>query len=248
MPRSLQNATRCACGIDIGTQQVKIAQACSTNTRLGGQPRTVLIACRRRVHITVCDFRRWSKHDCGTGHDDEELEHRVVQHRVPPAGIRDRALENRRPDRPGEEAAARNQRQRRAAPPVEPAADINVERRIDAAEAEQADEQAVTDVERQRRSVRRQLEPDRDHRGAADDGPAHADPLGDAAHQNAADTGAEPNQRAGKGRDRAFAVDLGGDVLERDHGDPRRAEGDRHDQKRGRGDDPRRSRFHRRER
>ena len=62
--------------------------------------------------------------------------------------IRDRARENRRPERAGEIAAARNQRQRRAAPAVEPAADIDIERRIDAAETDQADEQAVADIER----------------------------------------------------------------------------------------------------
>ena len=41
------------------------------------------------------------------------------------------------------------------------------------------------------------------------------------------------------------APHFGGDVLERDHGDPRRAEGNRHDYKRDSCDDPRGSRFDR---
>src|SRR5215208_7902734 len=40
MPRSLQSATRCACGIDIVTQHKKEANARSTNTTFGGQPKT----------------------------------------------------------------------------------------------------------------------------------------------------------------------------------------------------------------
>ena len=34
-----------ACGIDIGTQQVKIAPSCSAKTRLGGQPMTDFLPC-----------------------------------------------------------------------------------------------------------------------------------------------------------------------------------------------------------
>src|SRR5262249_58181358 len=41
MPRSVQNATRCACGIDIVTQHRKAAAASSANTRFGGQPNTL---------------------------------------------------------------------------------------------------------------------------------------------------------------------------------------------------------------
>src|SRR6266487_6988354 len=44
MPRSLQNAGKCACGMAIGTQQKMLAPAISAKTRLGGQPITVLAA------------------------------------------------------------------------------------------------------------------------------------------------------------------------------------------------------------
>ncbi len=40
MPRSLQSATRCACGIDIGTQQKNAPSASMAKTRFGGQPNT----------------------------------------------------------------------------------------------------------------------------------------------------------------------------------------------------------------
>jgi hypothetical protein len=38
---SLQNATMCAIGIDIVTQQQKVAKASAASTRLGGSPNTL---------------------------------------------------------------------------------------------------------------------------------------------------------------------------------------------------------------
>src|ERR1035437_8482462 len=119
MPRSLQKATRWPCGIAIGMQHSTAAPHISANTALGGQR-----------------------------DDDADLESWLPQHGLPPAGIGDHALEHRRPQRAGEIAAARDQRQRRTAPAVEPAADINVHWRIDAAEPDQADEQPVPDPQR----------------------------------------------------------------------------------------------------
>lgn len=40
MPTSVHSATKCACGIDIVTQQRKAAKASSANTTFGGQPNT----------------------------------------------------------------------------------------------------------------------------------------------------------------------------------------------------------------
>ena len=71
----------------------------------------------------------------------------VGHHRGAPSEIGDRALEDRRPDRAGEIEPAREQRERRAAAAVEPAADIDIERRVEAGGAEQADEQAVAEIE-----------------------------------------------------------------------------------------------------
>ena len=65
-----------------------------------------------------------------------------------------------RPDEAGEIAAARDQRQRRAAAAVEPAADIDIERRVEAGIAEQAHEQAVAEPELPRlRPVSRSTSP-----------------------------------------------------------------------------------------
>jgi len=50
--------------------------------------------------------------NCRQRHDDDDLGHRVPQHRLPPAESGDGALEHRRPQRAGEIAAARDQRQR----------------------------------------------------------------------------------------------------------------------------------------
>src|SRR5262249_15851914 len=85
---------------------------------------------------------------------------------LPPARVGHRALEDRRPDRAGEIAAARNQRERRAAPAIEPAADIDVERRVHAADAEKADEQPLPDIELPGRAAGRQRKPDADHHRA----------------------------------------------------------------------------------
>ena len=106
------------------------------------------------------------------------------------AWIRRHFLDSARP--------ARNQRERRAAPAVEPAADIDIGRRIDAADADQTDKQPVPDIKRPRRTESRYDEPDRNHRRAKNHRPADADPFGNAAHQDAANTSADPHQGAGK--------------------------------------------------
>src|SRR6266581_236981 len=132
MPRSEQNATRCACGIDMVTQHRKAAIASIANTTLGRQP----------------------------------------------AEQRDRALENRRPDCAGEIAAARDQRERRAAPAVEPAADIDIERRVEPGIAKKPHEDAMADIEVPGLAERRDEEPDADRHSAKEHGPANAIALG----------------------------------------------------------------------
>ena len=44
MPRSVQSATRCACGIDMVTQHRNEAIASIANTTFGGQPNTFGVA------------------------------------------------------------------------------------------------------------------------------------------------------------------------------------------------------------
>ena len=97
---------------------------------------------------------------CRQRHDQRDLEHRVADHGPAPAEVGDGALEDRRPHEAGEIAAARDQRQRRAAPPVEPLADIDIERRVEPGVAEQAHEQAVPDLELPRLAAGRDQQPD----------------------------------------------------------------------------------------
>src|SRR4051812_24691087 len=92
-----------------------------------------------------------AKINCSKGCYDNDLGERVPQHRLPPAKTGDDLLEYWRPHRSGEIGAARDQRQRRAAPAVEPAADIDVQGCIDAADSDQADEQSVAYPQRPRR-------------------------------------------------------------------------------------------------
>ncbi len=89
----------------------------------------------------------------GERHDHRELEDGEADHGPLPAEMRDRALEDRRPDEAREIAAARDQRQRRAAAAVEPAADIDEQRRVQPGIAEQAHEQAVAELELPRRAA-----------------------------------------------------------------------------------------------
>ena len=58
--------------------------------------------------------------------------------------MRDRAFEYRRPERAGEIGAARDQGQRRAAAAIEPTADVDIERRVHAADAEEPHDDYVS--------------------------------------------------------------------------------------------------------
>jgi hypothetical protein len=90
-------------------------------------------------------FRRRAEIDYRQRNDHGDLECAVPQHGLSPAEIGDDTLEQWRPHCAGEVAPARDQRQRRSAPSVKPAAHIDVHRRIDAAETDQTDKEAVPD-------------------------------------------------------------------------------------------------------
>ena len=57
-------------------------------------------------------------------------------------------LQDRRPDHAGDVLAGRDQRERGAAAAVEPAADVDDQRRVDRAVAQEADQQAMPDIQR----------------------------------------------------------------------------------------------------
>ncbi len=184
-------------------------------------------------------LRRTGEKERGQRNDDDNLQHAIGEHGVAPAHIGNGALEERGPDRAGEIAAARDQGERGAAPAIEPPTDINVERRVHAADAEEAHEQALPGIELPGGSAGREREPRDDHQGAEQHRPAHADALGDLAHDNAARAVTDPGERCRERGDRTLAAHLRGDRLERDHGDPGRAEGHSQDRQHDDGDDPR---------
>ncbi len=167
---------------------------------------------------------RWREKDRGKRNDHRHFQEPERPHGLPPAEHRDDRLEDRRPHRTGEIGAARDQRERRAASPIEPAAHIDVERRIDPAIAEKADEQPVADVKLPWRTERGNREADADHHRAEHHRPPHADAVGDAAHHEPPEADAEPTQRSRERRGRARTAELGGDRLQGHHGDPRCAE------------------------
>src|SRR3974390_121040 len=139
-------------------------------------------------------FRRSPEVQRGQRQNDNYLGEPIPQHRLPPAERRDGTFKQWRPQRAGEIAAARNQRQRRAAPAIEPAADIYVHRRINAAEPDQADEKSMPDPQWPGRVEGGEREARADHQGTADNGPTRADTIGDAAHEDAAGARAEPGE------------------------------------------------------
>ena len=149
MPRSLHSATRCACGIDIGMQQQKAASRQHGEHEIRrpaehGRPRRLA----GRGDRGRDDFRRRLSTTTASGRITASSNSAKTSIVVAPAIGGDRALEDRRPERAGDVLPARDQRERRAAPPVEPAADIDVERRVQPGIAEQPDEQAVAEIER----------------------------------------------------------------------------------------------------
>ena len=99
--------------------------------------------CRWRPASPAAFFRKMSASGTINGGHEQAID----QHGGLPAEMGDRALEDRRPDRAGEIEPAREQRERRAAAAVEPAADIDIERRVEAGIAEQSDEHAVAEIE-----------------------------------------------------------------------------------------------------
>ena len=86
MPRSLQNATRCCCGIDMVTQHRNDAKASIANTTLAFQPNTfgrVPPAAMRAA--LVRQFGRRAQERDRQRQDHHELENREADHGPAPA-------------------------------------------------------------------------------------------------------------------------------------------------------------------
>ncbi len=166
-----------------------------------------------------------------------------TEHHRAPAVIGDPQLEQRRPDHAGDVLAGRNDAERDAAAPVEPAAHIDDQRRIKRAVAEEADQHGVSDQHRPQIAACRDGETKRDHRRAEHDRRPDADPLGDLPHDDAAEPGAEPGQRGDQRDELALRAEILGDRLQPDDGEQRRSVGNRQQPQREAGRNPRLARF-----
>ena len=193
----------------------------------------------RDCHGAACArFRSCLERNQSCRDDRRDFERRVYQHRVPPAEHGDGGREHRGPDRAGEVLLRKEQRHRAAAPAVEPARNIDIERRVDAGIAEKADANAVRQPKRRLAAEARQRQPERDHQRPADHHRTDANPLGRTAYDDPAERRAEVGQREGERRYRARATEIGRDRLQRNDGDVWRADGHRGDADRGRGREP----------
>jgi hypothetical protein len=88
---------------------------------------------------------------------------------------------------------------------------------------EKANEQTVPEIELPWRAKRGDREADADHQRAEHHRPPDADAVSDVTHHETAEADTEQAQRSRKRRRRAGAAELGGDCLQRNDGDPRRA-------------------------
>jgi hypothetical protein len=163
-----------------------------------------------------CRHRRGRLQGEGGRQDEQQDDTAIGQHRDLPADSVDGALEQRRPRHTGDVLAGGDQRDRGSTPTIEPAADIDQQRRIDAAIAQQADHQAMADIERPDRADRTQRQTTGDHAGADDDGGAHTDAIGEPAHEDATGARADPDQGACERQHRTAGAER---VLHRLHAD-----------------------------
>ncbi len=137
---------------------------------------------RARGALDVGGRRCGSQDQDGDRHDQERSQYAVAHHGLLPAVGGDRALEQEWPRGAGHVLAAGDQGQRGAAAALEPARDIDVERGVDGAVAEQPDEKPVPNVELPGRSSRCEGETGAYHEGAADHRQPDADAIGEPPH------------------------------------------------------------------
>jgi len=224
----------------MGMQQNTAPIAMSAKTKFAGQPKARLAAAELRGSWPLANDRSGAerRNIAASGAMMEELADPEPEHGRPPAGRGDDALEDRRPDRACHISAARNERERRAAMAVEPAADINVERRVHAADAKKSHQQALSEIKLPRARANGKRKAGANHDRAEDDGEPGACPLCHPAHHHTTGGEADPGQRACQGRHTAQSAVFRGDSLERDDENPGRAEGQRQDEEHDGGNDP----------
>jgi hypothetical protein len=223
-------------------QQQNAAAQISASTVLGGMPKEgapLPVPCKSRN----CGGLRRRLQEQGDDRDGDKEDDRKPDHCHPPAMRRHCLLEQGRPHHAGDVLPGRDQRQRSAAAPVEPAADIDEERRIQRAIAEKADKQPVPDQDRPDVAAGRNAEAGRDHHRAENHGKANAEPVRHLPHHDAAEARTQPRNGSGERDDLASRAKILGDWLQPDDGEQRRPVGDRQQTQRDAGRDPRLARF-----
>jgi hypothetical protein len=127
-----------------------------------------------------------------------------------PADRVEGVLQDRRPDRAGEVVAARADRHRDAAPPVEPERGVGDERGEGGRAAEEPDQHPVQQAEfAEARGVAGEHEAAAQAERADDGRHHHAEAVGELAHQDAADAEADHGQRVGQRGTAARYAELG---------------------------------------
>ncbi len=118
----------------------------------------------------------------GKRQDHENLDDAIDQHGIAPAPPCNSVFENDGPQKAGDIVAAGKQGERGSAPAVKPVADIDIQRGVETRNAEQADEHAMADIQLPGLSQGGDIEADEYHQPAADDRPAHTEPLRQPTH------------------------------------------------------------------
>ena len=128
----------------------------------------------------------------------QDAQHADADVRLTPPDGRDRGLQERRPDRPGQIVAARDDRDRDAAAADEPERHVGDQRPEGRRAAEHADQQRLREHELpQGRGARRGDVADAEHERAKHGRHEDAEAVGEAAHQHAAD-GADHGRGVGQ--------------------------------------------------
>ncbi len=196
----------CTCGIDIATQQATPATQSSAWAAFIDRPNgRCASACRRRARPSTAAASAGGRARMQQGEQRHRrgAEDAHADVGLAPADGLDEVLHDRRPDRAGEVVAAGADRHRGAAPLDEPERGVGDQRREGRRAAGQAEQQAVDDREGEDAAAQAGEDEAGGQADRADqDRQHHAAPVGQAAHEDAADAEADHQQRVGQRRRR----------------------------------------------
>ena len=158
------------------------------------------------------------------GDQEEDAE---PQERLPPSDRLVEVPEHRRPDRAADALPGRDQADRQAAPALEPAHRVDGQRAVNGRVAEQPHHRAVNEVQLPLGVDRAGKHRAGAHHGHAEQGHrARSGTVEPVAHSDAADPGADEEERVGEGRHGARPVEIARDLLQAHHQQEHAAAGD----------------------